>query len=99
MKDPMYLCVGTAKPSKKNTQYAFEKNHALLVFVKANSIESGTALATEHLEATEWMEVVIDKCDLINPEAINNAQPEILNAYKLALKDGSHGMVIRGQNT
>ena len=95
MTKTMYLSVGTAKPSGENSVYTEGKNHALLVFAQANSLNEALGLSREHLESTGWQEVLIDKTDPIDAEAIKSAQPEIQSAYQSALKDGSHGMVLQ----
>ena len=95
MTKAMYLSVGTAKPSSENSVYTEGKNHPLLVFAQANSEKEALGLSREHLESTGWQEVLIDKTDLVDAEAIKAAQPEIQSAYQSALKDGSHGMVLQ----
>ncbi len=98
MTETMYLCLGTARPSEKNTQYVAGKNYPVLVFALGSTVENAEALAVDHLKSTEWLNVVIDKAKPIDIEALNTAQPEVVNAYKLALKDGSHGMVFGNAN-
>jgi len=95
MSKTMYLSVGTAKPSSENSLYTKGKNQPLLVFAQASSVNEAISLAREHLESTGWEEVLMDKTDPIDAEAIKTAQPEIQSAYQAALKDGSHGMALQ----
>jgi len=90
----MYLGVGTAIPGEKNMEYAVAKRHALLVFVLAPSLEKAKMLAQQHFESAHWDSVLIDRINAVDIEALNQAQPEIINAYELAVRDCSHGMVL-----
>ena len=94
MKKIMYLGLGTAMPSDKNLDYIQEVNYAVLVFVTANSFEDANKRATEHLESTGWENVVMDKMNPVDGSAISEAQPEVKAAYELAVKDGSHAMIL-----
>jgi len=94
MKSMMYLCLARAKPTKASSLYTQGKNYPLLVFALSPSVKTATALAVEHLESTGWMEVEVDKVDPVDVNAIKNAQPEVVSAYEIALKDGSHGMAL-----
>ena len=94
MKDLMYLGLGTAKPSDKNIDYIKGVDHAVLIFTLAADFEKANKVAVEHLESTGWQEVVIDKMNPVDVAAIQEAQPEVKAAYELALKDGSHAMVL-----
>ncbi|PCI48483.1 MAG: hypothetical protein COB51_04905 [Moraxellaceae bacterium] len=91
----MYLSVGTAKPTSENSVYTEGKMHPMLVFAQASSVNEALGVSREHLESTGWQEVLIDKTDRIDAEAIKAAQPEVQSAYQSALKDGSHGMVLQ----
>jgi len=90
----MYLGVGTAIPTEKNLEYPVGKRHALLIFVLATSLESARTLAKRHFETTNWESVLIDRINAVDTTAIQQAQADIINAYELALRDGSHGMVL-----
>ncbi|PCJ14981.1 MAG: hypothetical protein COB04_13930 [Gammaproteobacteria bacterium] len=95
MNKTMYLSVGTAKPNSDNSLYTKGKNQPLLVFAQANSVNEAIGLSREHLESTGWEEVLMDKTDPVDAEAIKSAEPEVQNAYQSALKDGSHGMALQ----
>jgi len=74
LKDIMYLGLGTAIPSDKNIDYIQGVNHALLIFTLAADFEKANALAVEHLNATGWQEVIIDKMNPVDINAIQDAQ-------------------------
>ena len=97
--ETVFLGVGTAKPTKKNTEYVPDKNHAVLVFSLARSVDKAMILAKEHFESTGWEDVLIDKMNPVDIDALNKAQPEVINAYELAVKEGSHGMVLNQVNS
>lgn len=86
----MYLSIGTAK--SKGTEQ--NQEYPILVFSLADTDANAKTLAVEHMQSTGWENVTIDKTDPVELEAIKKAQPEISDAYKLALNAGSHGMVI-----
>ncbi len=90
----MYLGVGTSKPSEKNKEYKQGVDHAFLIFVLAPDLDDAKALAVNHLESTAWMDVQIDKMDPVNVEALKQAQPQVMDAYNLALEAGSHAMIL-----
>jgi hypothetical protein len=90
----MYLGLGTASPSDKNIEYIPGVTYALLIFTLADDFENAKALAIEHMESTGWENVIIDKLNPVNGDAIKKAQPEVQTAYDLAVKDGSHAMVL-----
>lgn len=94
----MYLGVGTAIPNERNVDYSVGKRHALLIFVLATSLENARTLAKRHFETTNWDAVLIDRINAVDTAAIQQAQPDIINAYELALRDGSHGMVLNRQD-
>jgi hypothetical protein len=94
MKDIMYLGLGTAIPTDKNIDYIQGVNHAILIFSLAADFEKANKVAAEHLSSTGWQEVIIDKMNPVDVAAIQEAQPEVQAAYELALKDGSHAMVL-----
>jgi len=90
----MYLGLGTATPGDRNIEYIPGVNYALLIFTLADDFENAKSLAIEHMEATGWENVIIDKLNPVNGDAIKKAQPEVQAAYDLAFKDGSHAMVL-----
>ena len=94
LKEVMYLGLSTATPSDKNIDYIQGVNHAILIFSLAENFDKANALAIEHLETTGWEKIVIDKLNPVDVKAIEDAQPEVKDAYQLALKDGSHAMVL-----
>jgi hypothetical protein len=94
MKAIMYLGLVTAIPSKNNKDFKQGSAHAILVFVKAENFERANALAEKHLKETGWQDVVIDKMNPVDNKAVQQAQPELQEAYSLAERDGSHAMVL-----
>lgn len=94
VKEQMFLGLGTASPNEKNLDFSQGVSYAILIFVFAASVEKATDIAKQHLQATQWKGIHIDKMDPVDIEAIRKAQPEVFKAYEIALRDGSHAMVL-----
>lgn len=94
MKKTMYLSVGTAKPDGDNSLFTPDKAHPLLVFALGATLGEAAVLSREHLESTGWQDVLLDKTNPVDVDAIKAAQPEVQAAYEKALKEGSHGMAL-----
>jgi|GEM_PF-5137999 len=93
-KELMYLGIGTAIAKKDNVHYRPEVNYALLVFVQEKDFDSATKLAKQHLDATGWQNIMIDKLNPVDVNALSQAPPEVMTAYEIALVDGSHAMIL-----
>lgn len=94
VKKIMYLALGTAIPSDRNIDYIPGVNYAVLIFVFAENFDKAKALAIEHMQSTAWENIIIDKLNPVDSNAIKQAQAEVQAAYALAERDGSHAMVL-----
>jgi len=92
--EKMFLGLGTATPEEKNINFTQGLRYAVLVFVFEKTQEQANKIAKEHLEGTGWKDVLIDKINVVDGEAIQQAQPDVIKAYEIALRDGSHAMVL-----
>lgn len=94
LKKIMYLGLGTAIPSDRNIDYIPGVNYAVLIFTLAEDFDKAKALAIDHMESTGWENIVMDKLNPVDVNAIEQAQAEVKEAYAMAEKDGSHAMVL-----
>ena len=72
-----------------------ETRHSLIVFVKCEDAGSAYAPADAHLRQTGWQNVELVNCKALPPEAVENLDESLQNAYREAEAHGVAAVLLK----
>ena len=94
MEEMIHVLKVTVTASDANAAAA-DTRHSMIVFVKCPDAGSTYALADAHLRQTGWANVELVDCKAVPPDAVENLDESLQNAYREADRSGVAAVLLK----